>query len=115
MACTKEQVQCSNPIRPTQACKGFMNLYPSRIGAVPRNEVPQLLSVQNKSFEVVENAWVRLKNGKYKGDLAQVYNLLCELKFVAFNMHDLLLCDFSSFYACFFRLWQLRLDRNELQ
>ncbi|KAM0937231.1 putative ribosomal protein L2, domain 2 [Dioscorea sansibarensis] len=56
----------------SEACKGFMNLYPSRIGAVARNEVPQLLSIQNKSFEVVENAWVRLKNGKYKGDLAQV-------------------------------------------
>ncbi|KAJ0963140.1 hypothetical protein J5N97_028262 [Dioscorea zingiberensis] len=55
-----------------EACKGFMNVYPTRMGIVPRNEVPQLLSVQNKSFEVVENAWVRLKNGKYKGDLAQV-------------------------------------------
>lgn len=55
-----------------QACKGFCNIYPSRINLVPRNEIPNLLTSSNKLSEVSEGAWVRLKNGKYKGDLAKV-------------------------------------------
>ena len=42
------------------------------MAAVPRNEVTHLLSVRSKCNEVSEGTWARVKNGKYKGDLAQV-------------------------------------------
>lgn len=47
---------------------------------VPKNEVSHILSVRSKSNVVSEGMWARIKNGKYKGDLAQVYSLwLAEL------------------------------------
>ncbi|CAL9106355.1 unnamed protein product [Musa textilis] len=55
-----------------EACKGFCSIYSSRINIVPRSEVPHLLAIQNKLPEVCTGKWVRLKSGKYKGDLAQV-------------------------------------------
>ena len=39
---------------------------------VPKNEVTHLLSVRSKCNEISEGTWARMKNGKYKGDLAQV-------------------------------------------
>ena len=39
---------------------------------VPKNEVSHLLSARIKNNEVSEGTWVRVKNGIYKGDLAQV-------------------------------------------
>ncbi|CAL9773923.1 unnamed protein product [Musa acuminata subsp. burmannicoides] len=55
-----------------EACKGFCSVYSSRINIVPRSEVPHLLAIRNKLPEVCTGKWVRLKSGKYKGDLAQV-------------------------------------------
>ncbi|XP_068653515.1 protein RNA-directed DNA methylation 3 isoform X2 [Aristolochia californica] len=55
-----------------EACKGYCNLYTTRMSLVPQNEVPHLLSVQHKSCGLSKGMWVRIKNGKYKGDLAQV-------------------------------------------
>ena len=39
---------------------------------VPKNEVTHLLSVRSKCNESSKGTWARMKNGKYKGDLAQV-------------------------------------------
>ncbi|RCV17033.1 hypothetical protein SETIT_3G186400v2 [Setaria italica] len=56
----------------TEACKGFCSVYASRIISVPAAEVPSLLSSRTKPFEISRGTWVRMKNGNYKGDLAQV-------------------------------------------
>jgi|APAra0007618407_1042631.scaffolds.fasta_scaffold10311_2 hypothetical protein len=39
---------------------------------LPKAETPNLLTVQKKTKKVSEGTWARVKNGKYKGDLAQV-------------------------------------------
>lgn len=68
---------------------------------VPRNEVTHLLSVRSKCNEVSEGKWARIKNGKYKGDLAQV--LFSQIDIANFLQVVVLLiiimCDFC-------RLWQ---------
>uniref|UniRef100_J3M8P4 KOW domain-containing protein n=1 Tax=Oryza brachyantha TaxID=4533 RepID=J3M8P4_ORYBR len=56
----------------TEACKGFCTVYVSRINSVPVAEVPSLLSSRTKPFAISPGTWVRMKNGNYKGDLAQV-------------------------------------------
>ncbi|XP_057979247.1 protein RNA-directed DNA methylation 3 isoform X2 [Malania oleifera] len=55
-----------------EACKGLCSIYSSRLAPVPKNEISHLLSVRSKYNEVSEGMWARVKNGKYKGDLAQV-------------------------------------------
>ncbi|AQK87069.1 Protein RNA-directed DNA methylation 3 [Zea mays] len=55
----------------TEACKGFCSVYTSRITSVPATEVPSLLSSRTKPFEISRGTWIRMKNGNYKGDLAQ--------------------------------------------
>ncbi|KAL8247566.1 hypothetical protein R6Q59_008782 [Mikania micrantha] len=55
-----------------EACKGLCNIYPSRVALVPASEVPHLFSVRSKYNGVSVDTWARVKNGKYKGDLAQV-------------------------------------------
>ncbi|XP_058007578.1 protein RNA-directed DNA methylation 3 isoform X2 [Hevea brasiliensis] len=56
----------------TEACKGLCSIYSTRVASVPKNEVSHILSVRSKSNVVSEGMWARIKNGKYKGDLAQV-------------------------------------------
>lgn len=77
-----------------QACKGLTTIYSSRIAIVPKNEVSHLLSSRITRNEVSEGSWARVKNGKYKGDLAQV--LCTQFDFVALWLHFLLI------YICFF-------------
>lgn len=48
---------------------------------VPKNEVSHLLSARSKFNELSEGTWVRVKNGIYKGDLAQVVGFLLKLNF----------------------------------
>nr|KJB73483.1 hypothetical protein B456_011G234600 [Gossypium raimondii] len=55
-----------------EACKGLTYIYSSRVAPVPSNEVYHLLNVRTKRSEVSKGMWARIKNGKYKGDLAQV-------------------------------------------
>ncbi|XP_022765470.1 protein RNA-directed DNA methylation 3 isoform X2 [Durio zibethinus] len=55
-----------------EACKGLTYIYSSRVAPVPSNEVYHLLTVRTKHSEVSQGMWARVKNGKYKGDLAQV-------------------------------------------
>ncbi|XP_076946999.1 protein RNA-directed DNA methylation 3 [Bidens hawaiensis] len=58
-----------------EACKGLCNIYPSRVAPIQVSEVPHLFSVRSKYSEVSTNTWARVKNGKYKGDLAQVVHV----------------------------------------
>jgi transcription elongation factor SPT5 len=59
-----------------EALNGISNVYPrSNKILVPIKEMPDLLNVV-KATEVVPGTWVRMKRGKYQGDLAQVENLL---------------------------------------
>lgn len=46
---------------------------------LPKNEVSHLLSAHSKHNELSKGAWVRVKNGIYKGDLAQVVGHLVKL------------------------------------
>jgi len=54
------------------ACEGILNLYPrTKMVLVPINEMPDLLrTTKTKSLE--PGMYVRIKRGKYQGDLAQV-------------------------------------------
>lgn len=56
-----------------QACKGLSTIYSSKVTAVPSNEISRLFTVRSKSSAISEGMWARVKNGKYKGDLAQVH------------------------------------------
>ena len=54
------------------ACDGVGNLYPrSKMVLIPIGEMPDLLRV-TKSKQLEPGAYVRIKRGKYQGDLAQV-------------------------------------------
>ncbi|ONK75729.1 uncharacterized protein A4U43_C03F19930 [Asparagus officinalis] len=55
-----------------EACKGFFNIYSTRMGLVPNTEIPHLLSIRNKACILSKGTWVRMKSGNYKGDLGQV-------------------------------------------
>lgn len=60
-----------------QACSGICSIYPTRLAPVPQNEMSTLLNVRSKSKDIAVGSWARVKNGKYKGDLAQVICLCC--------------------------------------
>ena len=60
-----------------QACKGLRNIFSSaKITLVPTKEMADVLSVKSKSVDLSIDAWVRVKLGIYKGDLAKVWSLL---------------------------------------
>lgn len=55
-----------------EALEDMTNVYPrSKMILVPVKEMPDLLRVQ-KSEELLPGGWVRIKRGKYQGDLAQI-------------------------------------------
>lgn len=58
-----------------QACKGLRMIYSSKITLVPIKEMTDVLSVESKSVELAKDAWVRVKIGIYKGDLAKVVDV----------------------------------------
>ncbi|KAI3653726.1 hypothetical protein MP228_001673 [Amoeboaphelidium protococcarum] len=51
------------------------NVYASKITLVPLNEMTQVLQPKKLKAELQLNSWVRVKRGKYKGDLAQVLDV----------------------------------------
>uniref|UniRef100_F6HB58 NGN domain-containing protein n=1 Tax=Vitis vinifera TaxID=29760 RepID=F6HB58_VITVI len=55
-----------------ESCKGLCTIYTSRVAPVTKNEVTHLLSIRSKCNESSEGTWAPMKNGKYKGDLAQI-------------------------------------------
>ncbi|EPS60663.1 hypothetical protein M569_14140, partial [Genlisea aurea] len=55
-----------------EACKGLSTIYSSRLAVVPDKEISRLFSIRNTPGRISKGAWTRVKNGRYKGDLAQV-------------------------------------------
>ncbi|KAK3007686.1 hypothetical protein RJ639_013726 [Escallonia herrerae] len=58
-----------------EACNGLSGIYSTRVTPVPINEVSHLLTIRSKSNGVSVGTWARVKNGKYKGDLAEVVDV----------------------------------------
>ena len=59
-----------------QACKGLVGVYPTRgITLVPIEEMASLLQIKKQDLTVTPGSWVRIKRGKYQGDLAQVMDI----------------------------------------
>ncbi|KAG2030095.1 hypothetical protein BDR03DRAFT_1017528 [Suillus americanus] len=59
-----------------QACKGPVGVYPScGIVLVPIEEMASLLQIKKQDLTVTPASWVRIKRGKYQGDLAQVMDI----------------------------------------
>ncbi|KIJ64684.1 hypothetical protein HYDPIDRAFT_175264 [Hydnomerulius pinastri MD-312] len=59
-----------------QACQGLVGVYPSRgITLVPIEEMASLLQIKKQDLTVTPGSWVRIKRGKYQGDLAQVMDI----------------------------------------
>ena len=56
-----------------QACMGICSMYPRGMVPVSEKELSCLFNVRRSSSNISTGTWVRLKKGKYKGDLAQVF------------------------------------------
>jgi transcription elongation factor SPT5 len=60
----------------SEACNGLVGIYPSRgIVLVPIEEMASLLQIKKQELTVTPGSWVRIKRGKYQGDLAQVMDI----------------------------------------
>ncbi|KAI0062514.1 transcription elongation factor Spt5 [Artomyces pyxidatus] len=60
----------------SEACNGLVGVYPSRgINLVPIEEMASLLLIKKQDLTVAPGSWVRMKRGKYQGDLAQVMDI----------------------------------------
>lgn len=51
------------------------HIYGGKINLVPLDEMVDVLKYRKPKSELKLGAWVRLKRGKYKGDLAQIQEL----------------------------------------
>ena len=59
-----------------EACNGLVGIYPSRgIILVPIEEMASLLQIKKQDLTVTPGTWVRIRRGKYQGDLAQVVDV----------------------------------------
>jgi transcription elongation factor SPT5 len=59
-----------------QACAVLVGVYPSRgIQLVPIEETASLLQIKKQDTTLTPGTWVRIRCGKYAGDLAQVMDL----------------------------------------
>lgn len=60
----------------SDACQGLVGIYPSRgIILVPIEEMASLLQIRKQDLTITPGTWVRIKRGKYQGDLAQVVDI----------------------------------------
>lgn len=58
------------------AIRGLVGVFVGRgINLVPIEEMSSLLKLKKKVVEIVPGTWVRIKRGKYQGDLAQVLDV----------------------------------------
>ena len=58
------------------ACQGLVGVYVSRgITLVPIEEMASLLQIKKQDLTVTPGTWVRVRRGKYQGDLAQVMDV----------------------------------------
>ncbi|MCL7044681.1 hypothetical protein MKW94_005301, partial [Papaver nudicaule] len=58
-----------------EACKGLKMLNTTTVKLVPIKEMRDVLTVKDKGSDIIEDMWVRVKIGIYKGDLAKVVNV----------------------------------------
>ena len=59
-----------------QAINGLVGVFPSRgVTLVPIEEMASLLQIKKKDTTITPGSWVRIKRGKYQGDLAQVIGI----------------------------------------
>ncbi|KAL7284752.1 hypothetical protein ACG7TL_002059 [Trametes sanguinea] len=60
----------------SEAINGLVGVFPSRgINLVPIEEMASLLQIKKQELTVTPGTWVRIKRGKYQGDLAQVMDV----------------------------------------
>jgi transcription elongation factor SPT5 len=60
----------------TQACQGLVGVYASRgVTLVPIEEMAPLLLIKKQDVNLAPGSWVRIRRGKYGGDLAQVMDI----------------------------------------
>jgi transcription elongation factor SPT5 len=58
------------------ACQGLVGVYPSRgVTLVPIEEMASLLLIKKQDIVITPGSWVRIRRGKYIGDLAQVVDV----------------------------------------
>ncbi|KAJ3277095.1 transcription elongation factor spt5 [Terramyces sp. JEL0728] len=58
-----------------QAITNMNNVYASKLQLVPVNEMVDCLRIKPKDLDIKIGMWVRMKRGKYGGDLAQVLDI----------------------------------------
>ena len=59
-----------------EACTGLVGVFVSRgIQLVPIEEMASLLQIKKQDLTVTPGTWVRIKRGRYAGDLAQVVDI----------------------------------------
>ena len=69
-------VEARSSLQVSQAIAGLVGVFPSRgITLVPIEEMASLLQIKQKDTNVVPGNWVRIRRGKYGGDLAQVIDI----------------------------------------
>jgi transcription elongation factor SPT5 len=69
-------VEARSQAQVQQSLNGLVNVFPGRgIALVPIEEMASLLQYKKKINPITEGAWVRIKRGKYQGDLAQVVDM----------------------------------------
>lgn len=85
-----------------QACQGIPGIYVTRVALVPNSEVYHLFSVRNRTPEISEGMWARIKGGNYKGDLAQVP---AKIMFFVLFCHSTCGMLVPSIYYGFCRWW----------
>ena len=60
----------------SEAINGLVGIFPSRgIVLVPIEEMASLLQIKQQELTVTPGSWVRIRRGKYQGDLAQVMDI----------------------------------------
>ncbi|KAH8829241.1 transcription elongation factor SPT5 [Flagelloscypha sp. PMI_526] len=69
-------VEARNSQQVNRACQGLVGVYPSRgIHLVPIDEMASLLMIKKIEQSLQPGSWVRIRRGKYGGDLAQVLDV----------------------------------------
>ena len=65
-------VEGERPEMIEEALAGVQGVYNRTLKIVPVQEMTQCLTIKSKEKELLVNSWVRVKRGKYAGDLGQV-------------------------------------------
>lgn len=69
-------VEARSSAQVVKASNGLVGVYPSRgVHLVPIEEMASLLQIKKQDVTVTPGTWVRIRRGKYAGDLAQVVDV----------------------------------------